>query len=241
MKTGTWKRTYRILVTDSDRAEADLLKTYLDSGGYETDLVFDEESALKELKIQGYDLIMLASGGSDFDALSLTRRLREISTLPIVLLLDRGDENSLILGLNLGADEVLLRPCQPLTMLAKLHALLRRCYEMEISDEEKAAQAAMVTIGELTLNTDLLTLTKNGENIQLTMIEFRILSLLMRNPGRIFTKSDLCEMINGYLYDNYENAIMVHISHLRDKIEEDPRRPKYIRNIRGMGYKIDKK
>ena len=118
-----------------------------------------------------------------------------------------------------------------------MQANLRRFYCFN-SAQEPTAQSVLC-IGGLSLDTEKLTLNKNGKEIIITPSEFKILALLMRTPGRVYNKSQICEALNGEFYDNYENVISVHISHIRDKIEDDPKNPEYIKNIRGLGYKIE--
>ena len=154
-----------------------------------------------------------------------------------VIISGHEDDEEQILVLNNGADDYIKKPFNPLIAVSRVNAAVRRYRKWNATDTAEKEHNEL-RVGDLVLDNESLILLKNGETIHLTINEFKILRLLMRHPGEILTKSDLCRAVNGTLYENYENAIMVHISHLRDKIEDDSREPKYIRNVRGLGYKI---
>ena len=169
------------------------------------------------------------------DGKSLLCRIRENGNIPIIVYAEDLSDYDKISCLDLGADDVLETPANPLEMVARVKAQTRRYYVLNpaLSDNENEH---VLRIGELCLDTENLTLTKNGAAIQITPNEYKILHTMMRYPGRTFSKEDLCRAINGMIYSNYENAIMVHIFHLREKIEDDSKKPRYIKNIRGVGY-----
>ena len=146
------------------------------------------------------------------------------------------EDNDKILGLNLGADDYLTKPFNPVEVVARVNANLRRSYALN----NAGGGSSVITLCELEMDTEQFTLRKNGREIPLTPIEFKLLCHMMKSPGRVFTKSQLCEAVNGEYYENYENTISVHISHLRDKIEDPSSGVRYIKNIRGVGYKIEK-
>ncbi len=173
------------------------------------------------------------------DGFVLTKKIREVNNIPILILTAKIEDNDKILGLNLGADDYLTKPFNPIEIVARVGANLRRFYQLN-SENNSSNESTICKLGGLELDTEKLILKKNGEEITITPNEFKILAFMMKSPGRVYTKSQLCEAINGEFYDNYENAIMVHISHLREKIEDDPRNPQYIKNVRGVGYKIEK-
>jgi len=160
--------------------------------------------------------------------------------IPVIILSAINQDSDKVLGLNIGADDYITKPFNPLEVVVRVQAHLRRCTKYFSEGSSNGNDYPCIIIGELTLNTEQLILQKNGHDIIITPNEYKILFLLMKSPKRVFTKSQICEAINGEYYDNYENAINVHISHLREKIEDDPRNPKYIINIRGLGYKIEK-
>jgi DNA-binding response OmpR family regulator len=212
---------------------------YLESGGHTVVATADGISALEIVKGQDIDLALLDVMMPGMDGFTLTAKIRELKNIPIMILTAKVTDNDKIQGLNLGADDYITKPFNPLEILARVNANLRRAYSLDKSTDENNGGVTL-TLGELCLDTDKMLLTKNGEEVVLTPNEYKLLSHMMKNPGRVYTKSQLCEAVNGEFYDNYENAIMVHISHIRDKIEDDPKAPRYIKNIRGVGYKIEK-
>ena len=174
----------------------------------------------------------LVTGGAGFIGSNFIQyMLRKYSDVPILILSAKSQDNDKILGLNLGADDYIAKPFNPVEIVARVKAQLRR-----------AARTGgnVLTVGELALNTDTIQLTKNGQSIPLTPMEYKILALLMRAPGRIFTKIQLYEGAVGPYFEGDDNTMTVHISKLRDKIEDDPRNPRYIITVRGLGYKIEK-
>ena len=161
----------------------------------------------------------------------LTRALRKFSDIPILILSAKSQDNDKILGLNLGADDYIAKPFNPVEIVARVKAQLRR---------SARENSAMLTVGDLSLDTASFQLTKGGQSVSLTPMEYKILALLMRSPGRIFTKIQLYEGAVGTYFEGDDNTMMVHISKLREKIEDDPKDPRYIITVRGLGYKIEK-
>lgn len=167
----------------------------------------------------------------EMDGFSVIKALRSESNIPILILSARTQDHDKILGLNLGADDYIAKPFNPLEIVARVRALLRRA-SMTESD--------VLTVRDLRLDTRSFQLTMSGVPVDLTPTEYKILAHLMRSPGRIFTKVQLYEAVNGQFFESNDNTMMVHISKLREKIEDDPRDPKYIMTVRGLGYKIEK-
>ena len=161
----------------------------------------------------------------------LTRALRQYSDLPILILSAKSQDNDKILGLNLGADDYIAKPFNPVEIAARVKAQLRRTARRS---------GNVLTVRDLALDTASFQLTKRGEPILLTPMEYKILAMLMRSPGRIFTKIQLYEGAIGTYFEGDDNTMMVHISKLRDKLEDDPRHPQYIITVRGLGYKLEK-
>ena len=161
----------------------------------------------------------------------LTRALRKYSELPILILSAKSQDNDKILGLNLGADDYIAKPFNPVEIVARVKAQLRRAAR---------SSSDVITVRELSLDTAAFQLTKSGVPIPLTPMEYKILALFMRSPGRIFTKIQLYEGAIGNYFEGDDNTMMVHISKLREKIEDDPRNPRYIITVRGLGYKLEK-
>ena len=231
---------YKILVAEDDVDIVRLVKLYLESSNYCVFTAFDGRSAFEIVKRENIDLALIDIMMPEMDGYELTKKIREIKNIPIVILSAKNDEKDKVLGLNLGADDYITKPFNPLEMVARVSANLRRFYDLNEQPKKEEVRANVLKIGDLLLDNDRMILTKRGEEIPLTPNEYKILVLLMESPGRVYTKSQICVAVNGEFYENYENAIAVHISHLRDKIEDDPNAPQYIRNIRGVGYKIER-
>ena len=229
---------YTILIAEDDNDIVKLLKLYLESSGYRVLTVDNGLSAFELIQNEQIDLAVVDIMMPKMDGYELIKKTREVKNIPILILSAKNQDTDKILALNLGADDYMTKPFSPLEIIARVKANLRRFYNLNNGDSIVHKNAEIV-IGELILNTEKLTLTKNGAEIIITPNEYKILALLMKSPGRVYTKSQICEAMNGELYDNYENVINVHISHLREKIESDSRNPRYIKNIRGLGYKIE--
>lgn len=231
---------YRILVAEDDVDIIRLVKLYLESSNYCVFTAFDGRSAFEIVKREKIDLALIDIMMPEMDGYELTKKIREIKNIPIVILSAKNDEKDKVLGLNLGADDYITKPFNPLEMVARVSANLRRFYDLNNNPTKEPVPSNVLKIGDLCLDTDKMILTKRKREIPLTPNEYKIMLLLMESPGRVYTKSQICVAVNGEFYENYENAIAVHISHLRDKIEDDPHAPQYIRNIRGVGYKIER-
>ena len=225
-------------MAEDDKDILGLVKLYLESSGYQVLTAPDGEKALDIMMSEKVDLAVLDVMMPKMDGFELTKKIREFNNIPILLLTAKIEDMDKIIGLNLGADDYMTKPFNPLEVVARVNANLRRFYRLnphQISEKE----AGILVLGDLELDTEKLTLRKKDQEIIITPNEYKLLSFMMKSPGRVYTKSQLCEAMNGEYYDNYENAIMVHISHLRDKIEDDPRNPRFIKNVRGLGYKVE--
>ncbi|KPI55897.1 PhoP family transcriptional regulator [Clostridioides difficile] len=230
--------TYTILIAEDDGDIVNILKIFLESSEYRVLTADNGETAFDIVQKEKIDLAVLDIMMPKMDGFELTRKIRETKNIPIIILTAKIEDSDSILGLNLGADDYLTKPFNPLVIVARVAAQLRRFYNLGSNTNDNNSDGVL-SLGDLILDTATLTLKKKGQEIVITPNEFKLLSFLMKSPGRVYTKSQLCEAINGEFYENYENAIMVHISHLREKIEDDPRNPNYIKNVRGIGYKIE--
>lgn len=231
---------HTILIAEDDIDIVNILKLYMESSGYNVLTADNGLSAFELIQNEQIDLAILDVMMPKMDGFTLTKKIRESKNIPILILTAKIEDNDKILGLNLGADDYLTKPFNPLEIVARVGANLRRFYKLNGNNEQgEDGDSPILTLGELALDTNTLVLRKNGNEIIITPNEYKILCHMMKSPGRVYTKSQLCEAMNGEYYDNYENAIMVHISHLRDKIEDDPKNPHYIKNVRGVGYKIE--
>lgn len=220
-----------ILIAEDDADIRGLLKLYLEGEGLRVLEAADGADALALAREHTPDMAILDIMMPGMNGFELTRALRKYSDIPILILSAKSQDNDKILGLNLGADDYIAKPFNPVEIVARVKAQLRRA---------SRTSADVLTVGELTLNTGSFQLTKRDEVIPLTPMEYKILALLMRSPGRIFTKIQLYEGAVGNYFEGDDNTMMVHISKLREKIEDDPKAPRYIITVRGLGYKIEK-
>ncbi len=220
-----------ILIAEDDGDIRGLLKLYLEGEGFRVLEADNGADALTMAREQTPDMAILDIMMPRMNGFELTRALRKYSDVPILILSAKSQDNDKILGLNLGADDYIAKPFNPVEIVARVKAQLRR-----------AARAGGDTlqVGDLTLNTATFQLTKGDRAILLTPMEYKILALLMRSPGRIFTKIQLYEGAIGAYFEGDDNTMMVHISKLREKIEDDPKNPSRIITVRGLGYKLEK-
>ena len=219
-----------ILIAEDDREIRGVLRLYLESEGLEVIEAEDGEQALALARERAPDMAILDVMMPGLDGYALTRALRGISDLPILILSAKSRDEDKILGLNLGADDYLAKPFNPVEVVARVKAQLRRAGR---------GTSGSLTAGGLTLDAAALEVTRDGQTVPLTPMEYKILSTLMRSPGRIFTKLQLYESAAGSYFEGDDNTMMVHISKLREKIEEDPRNPRRILTVRGLGYKFE--
>lgn len=220
----------KILVAEDDGDIRELLKLYLESEGYQVLQAENGREALEAAEEQRPTLAIVDIMMPEINGLDLTRRLREETMMPILILSARDQDHDKILGLNIGADDYMTKPFNPLEVVARVRALLRRSH----------TASDVVRAGEFCLDISAHTLYKGQQQIQLTPMEYKILSVMMRNPGRIYTKVQLYEAVCGEYFESDENTIMVHISRIREKVEDDARRPVHIVTVRGVGYKFEK-
>ena len=220
-----------ILIAEDDRDIRDLLRLYLEGEGYRVLEAENGAQALILAREQTPDMAILDVMMPEMSGFELTRALRRYSEIPILILSARSQDNDKILGLNLGADDYIAKPFNPVEIVARVKAQLRRALR---------TGSDVLTVGDLTLDTASFQLTKGGKQILLTPMEYKILALLMRSPGRIFTKVQLYEGAVGPYFEGDDNTMMVHISKLREKIEDDPKLPRHIITVRGLGYKNEK-
>lgn len=229
---------YKILIAEDEQDIAELLKLYLENEGYRVFWAGNGLEALKIVEREDISLAVLDVMMPKMDGYELTRRIREISNIPILILSARDKSNDKILGLNLGADDYMAKPFDPLEIVARVNSNLRRFYQLN-AEKPKREETYILKVGDLSLDTQTLVLKKKGEEVLLTPMEYKILALLMKKPGAIYTKVQIYESTSGEYFESDDNTIMVHISNLRDKIEDNPKNPRYIKTIRGVGYKIE--
>ena len=230
--------TKNILIAEDDEDIIGLLKLYLEKDGYEVVVATNGEEAFQKAMKNKISLAILDIMMPKMNGYELTKRLREVTQIPILILSAKNDDSEKILGLDLGADDYLTKPFNPLEVLARIRSLLRRSYEFNAESMEQ--EGKVITIGEITLDESARTISKNGVEIPCTPTEYKMLALFMKKPGRVFTKAQIYECINGEYYQSDDNSLMVHIYRIREKIEEDSKNPTYIKTVRGLGYKFEK-
>ena len=197
---------------------------------------FDGQEAYKIAESNKIDFAILDIMMPLMNGYDLTKKLREKYNMPILILSAKNTDSDKILGLNLGADDYIAKPFNPLEIVARVNSGIRRFYKLNPSQND----SDILKVGDLELDTESIVLKKSGKEISLTATEFKILQMLMKNPGKVFTKVQIYEKINGEYFESDDNTMMVHMSKLRDKIEDDSKNPKYIKTIRGLGYKMEK-
>lgn len=228
---------YRILVVDDEKDIRGVLALYLENEGYEVVEAADGRQALHVLETQPIDLCLLDIMMPELDGYQVLKRVRQVSDVPVIVISAKGQDPEKILGLNLGADDYMVKPFNPLEAVARVNSNIRRAKGM-VPQQQQQGSTPKLRCRDLELDMDACSLTCNGGAVELTPVEYRIMALLMQHPGRVFTKQQLYE--HGW-EENYiaaENSVMVCISKLRSKLSDDPQA--YIRTIRGLGYRLEK-
>ena len=229
---------YKILVAEDDTDIQEVLRLYLENAGFEVLRAEDGSRAYDILTEQKPDLAVFDIMMPGLNGFELTKKVRKTSSIPIIILSAMNADSDKILGLDIGADDYITKPFNPLEVVARVQSNLRRKYKLDSGTADISGE--LLTVGELMLDTKKFILKKNDEEIPLTPTEFKILSTLMEKPGRVFTKAQIYERINGEYFENDDNTMMVHISKLREKLGDDSKNPKYLKTVRGLGYKIEK-
>lgn len=228
-----------ILIADDESEILEVLELYLENDGF---LVLKANNGLEALNVvnqEKIDIAIIDIMMPEIDGLKLLKRIRERSNIPVIILSAKGCDNDKILGLGLGADDYVSKPFNPLEIVARVNAQLRRFYNLNPNKSHKAKN--IIKIGDIELNTDESTLKVKDSYVELTSMEYKIIKLLMVSAGRIFTKKQIFESSWNDHFMGDDSTIMVHISNIRNKIEEDSRKPIYLKTIKGLGYKFEKK
>ncbi|MEA0553053.1 response regulator transcription factor [Lysinibacillus irui] len=228
-----------IMIVDDDPNIVDLLKLYLNAEGYITLEALDGKTAFDQLKNQAIDLAIIDIMMPIIDGYELLKMIRQEYKIPVILLSAKNQDYDKITGLKLGADDYISKPFSPLEVVARIQAQLRRFYEF--NDSFSTQQSSQLKLGHLLLSHRECVLYIKDKPIPLSAREYELLKLLMSEPGRVFTKKQIFERAWNEYYIADDNAIMVQISRIREKIEECPRKPVYIKTIRGLGYRFAKK
>lgn len=229
----------KIFIAEDEEEIIDLLRLYLEKENYQVEFAMDGSTALQMIQSNTYDLVILDIMMPGMSGFEVTREIRKTQNIPIIILSAKLADEAKVLGLDLGADDYVTKPFNPLEVVSRVNANLRRV-QFGVA-EESADRQQVLRSGQLELNCQTMQLKKNGCTINLTAMEFRILQLLMSAPGRVYPKSQIYEIINGEYFESDEKTIAVHIYNLREKIEDEPEKPHYIKTVRGLGYKFEKK
>ena len=220
-----------ILVVDDEPKIATLARDYLEHAGFAVLTASDGPSAMTTIRQRHPDLVVLDLGLPGLDGLDVTRELRRDSAIPIVMLTARDDELDKLLGLELGADDYLTKPFSPRELVARVRAVLRRA-------DRPVEAAETIHAGDVVLDLPRMRAEVNGTAVELTPTEFQLIATLAARPGRIFTRAQLLDALHGVAFETYERAIDSHIKNLRRKLEPDPRRPRYVLTVYGVGYRF---
>ena len=226
-----------ILVCDDDREIVDAIEIYLSQDGYKIYKAYDGEQAIQILDKEDIHLLIMDIMMPRLDGIRATLKIREYSSIPIIILSAKSEDTDKILGLNIGADDYICKPFNPLELVARVKSNLRRYTSLgSLTGENKA----IYQVGGLILNDDTKQVTVDDEPVKMTPIEYNILLLLMKNQGRVFSINQIYESIWNEDAIGADNTVVVHIRHIREKIEINPKEPRYLKVVWGVGYKIDK-
>jgi two-component system alkaline phosphatase synthesis response regulator PhoP len=220
-----------VLVVDDAPDILRLTRDYLEHAGFEVLTATDGSMALRLAHTRRPDLIVLDLGLPGLDGLDVARELRRDSSVPIIMLTARADESDKLVGLELGADDYVTKPFSPKELVARVRAVLRRADGARSATEH-------VRVGDVELDVPRMLVTVGGQRVDLTATEFQLVATLARQPGRVFTRSQLLDAVHGVAFESYERAIDAHIKNVRRKLEPEPRAPKYIQTVFGVGYRF---
>lgn len=220
-----------VLIVDDEPKIVQLTRDYLETAGFNVLTAANGQEALQIQDSSSPDMIVLDLGLPDQDGLDICRAIRRNSEVPIIMLTARGEESDKLIGLELGADDYITKPFSPKELIARIRAVLRRMERSELSPE-------VIRVKDINLDLAKMRITVGDKNIELTPTEFHILETLASQPGRIFTRAQLLDVVHGVAIESYERAIDAHIKNIRRKIEPDVREPTYILTVYGVGYKF---
>ena len=221
----------KILVVDDEKRIVEILKAYLERDGYRVIAAYDGRSALELARNNSPDLIILDLMLPEVSGWDVCRELRKETDVPIIMLTARDDTTDKIIGLELGADDYVTKPFDPKEIISRVRAVLRR-------SDVKPVSKSTINVGEIMIDTNKRLVRRGDWNIELTPIEFDILRVMAENPGRVYSRMQLLDKVQGDAYEGYERTVDSHIKNLRKKLELDPEHPKYIITIYGVGYKL---
>ncbi len=223
----------RILVVEDEKAIRDVVAAYLEREGFWVTPAADGQTALNEFSRRRFDLIVLDLMLPEVSGEEVCRRIRDVSDVPIIMLTAKGEEEDRIAGLELGADDYLVKPFSPRELVARVRALLRRAHVTEEPQRERLVYA------DLEIDVAGHKAFLGGEELDLTASEFKLLVTLARYPGRVYSRMELVEKVLGYDFEGYERTIDSHVKNLRAKLHDDPREPRFVYTVHGVGYRFE--
>ena len=232
------KKTAKILVCDDDKDIVEAIDIYLTQEGYEVLKAYDGDEAIKVLKRNEVDLLIMDVMMPRLDGIRATLKIRENMSLPIIILSAKSEDADKILGLNIGADDYMTKPFNPLELVARVKSQLRRY--TQLGSTARSDNQSEFRTGGLVIRDDLKEVTVDGEKVKLTPIEYNILLLLVKNQGKVFSINQIYENIWNEEAIGADNTVAVHIRHIREKIEINPKEPRYLKVVWGVGYKVEK-
>ncbi len=224
----------KILVVDDERKIVDLVKLYLEKSGFSVVTAGDGAAALEAFRREKPHLVVLDLNLPEIDGLDVCRGLRRESNVPIIMLTARDEETDRLIGLELGADDYVAKPFSPRELAARVRAVLRRGVSETVAEGE-------IVAGDLTIDPPRFKVFRGGVPIELTPTEFKILHFLAQHPGQVFSRLQLLDRVQGDAFEGYERTIDAHIKNLRQKIEPEPQKPRYVLTVFGVGYKFQDK
>jgi DNA-binding response OmpR family regulator len=227
----------KILVVDDEPKMVKLVRTYLEGAGFQVVTAADGQQALAIFRHEQPDLIVLDLMLPGIDGLDVARTVRRSSEVPIIMLTAKAEETDRLIGLELGADDYMVKPFSPRELVARVRAVLRRAARATL-DEPAFAAPPLIRVGELSLDLGRREARLAGRIVPLTAIQFDLLAFLARHPGQVFTRLQLLDAVQGQAFEGYERTIDAHIKNLRQALGDDSRDPRYILTIRGVGYKL---
>ncbi|RGR57870.1 response regulator transcription factor [Dorea formicigenerans] len=228
----------KILVCDDDKEIVEAIEIYLTQDGHQVLEAYDGIEAVEILKKESVDLLIMDIMMPRMDGIRATLKIREENNIPIIILSAKSEDADKILGLNIGADDYITKPFNPLELVARVKSHLRRY--MQLGSTTIKESEAVYTVGGLAINDDLKEVTVDGEPVKLTPIEYNILLLLVKHQGKVFSIDQIYENIWNENAVGVDNIVAVHIRHIREKIEINPKEPRYLKVVWGVGYKIEK-
>lgn len=228
----------KILVCDDDKEIVEAIEIYLTQDGHQVLEAYDGIEAVEILKKESVDLLIMDIMMPRMDGIRATLKIREKHNIPIIILSAKSEDADKILGLNIGADDYITKPFNPLELVTRVKSHLRRY--MQLGSTTIKESEAIYTVGGLAINDDLKEVTVDGEQVKLTPIEYNILLLLVKHQGKVFSIDQIYENIWNENAVGVDNTVAVHIRHIREKIEINPKEPRYLKVVWGVGYKIEK-